>query len=302
MKKIAFGYSTRCNVKCGHCVAADGMQGHEKMELPQAKALIEGLADAGVVGISFTAGEPLLYLDDICELLALCRKYQIYTRVVTNSSWAVTPERVASYTLQLKGSGLSQLRLSYSRWHQENIERENILHVAEGCRRIGLDYFVSFVTDFSRADDPLEVYLRQHKLRFFVEPVIFSGRAGDLERGPLRTDYQANRCAMNPYLTPGLDMYACCDAGSHFNETNFFHLGNVKESAVGELLRKGADNILYHYIRSVGITALASFAGMRARDIIGYRKCELCEELFNSPSRLRMFEEEAGAGLKNWLR
>ena len=74
MRKIAFGYSTRCNIQCEHCVAADsGRRNNIKMDLPQAKEIIVELAQAHVQGISFTAGEPLIYLDDICELLALAR-------------------------------------------------------------------------------------------------------------------------------------------------------------------------------------------------------------------------------------
>jgi sulfatase maturation enzyme AslB (radical SAM superfamily) len=302
MRKIAFGYSTRCNVKCEHCVAADGIQESAKMELALAKEIIGELAAAQVRGVSFTAGEPLIYLDDITELVNLCRKYEIYTRVVTNSFWAKSPNLADSYTVQLKGNGLSQLRLSYSRWHQKNIARQNILNAAESCNKIGLDYFISFVTDFSEKDDAYESYLREHQLRFFPEPVIFSGRAELFERFPLRTDYQANCCSMNPYLSPNLDMYACCDAGSHFTKTNFFYLGNLKDSTVEQLFRKSETNSLYNHIRTMGITAIASFAGFRSRDIIGYRKCELCEKLFDSPDMLGMLVKEAESGLNFWCR
>jgi MoaA/NifB/PqqE/SkfB family radical SAM enzyme len=302
MRKIAFGYSTRCNIKCEHCVAADGIRESETMELGRAKEVIAELAAAGVQGISFTAGEPLMYLDDITELVNLCRKYEIYSRVVTNSFWAKSAGRADSYTVQLKANGLSQLRLSYSRWHQKNIARQNILNAAESCKKIGLDYFVSFVTDFSEQDNAYESFLREHHLRFFPEPVIFSGRAESFERLPLRTDYQANCCSMNPYLAPNLDMYACCDGGSHFTKTNFFHLGNLKNTSIEQMFMKSETNSLFNYIRTMGITTIASFARFRARDIIGYRKCELCEKLFNSPDLLGMLEKEAGAGLNAWCR
>lgn len=303
MRKIAFGYSTRCNVKCEHCVAADAIPENLKMELAQAKEIIAAMADAQIQGISFTAGEPLIYLDEITELVALChQKYGIYTRVVTNCLWAKTPVLADSYIVQLKENGLSQLRLSYSRWHQKNIARRNIVNAAQSCRKNGLDYFISFVTDFSEQDDACEQYLRDHGLRFFPEPVIFAGRAESFERLPLCTDYQENCCPMNPYLAPSLDMYACCDAGSHFTNTNFFHLGNLKGSTVAQLLQKSETNRLYNHIRTIGITAIASFAGFKAREIIQYRKCELCEKLFNSPEMLAMLQREAHSGLNAWCR
>ena len=302
MRHIAFGYSTRCNVKCEHCVAADGVRENSKMALGQAKKIIAEMADAGVQGISFTAGEPLIYLDDICELVDLCREYGIYTRVVTNCFWAKTAELADRCTMQLKKNGLSQLRMSYSRWHQKNIKRENVLNAAQSCQKIGMDYFISFVTDFSEQDDAFEQFLRDHNLIFFPEPVIFAGRAGSFDREPIRTDYQPNCCPMNPYLAPTLDMYACCDAGSHFTNTNFFHLGNVKDNTIEELFTKTETNRLYNHIRHKGISAIASFAGFRARDIIGYRKCELCEKLFNEPDMLARLEKESDSGLRGWHR
>jgi len=302
MRKIAFGYSTRCNVRCEHCVAADAALATAKMDIAQASAIIADLAAANVIGISFTAGEPLLYLDDICTLLSLCRLYGMYSRVVTNSFWAKTPDAADTVVADLKENGLCQLRLSYSRWHQKNIKPENVVNAARSCRKNGLDYFVSFVTDFTEEDDNFEQYLRENKLLFFPEPVIYSGRAQDFTRKPLQTDYQENCCAMNPYLSPDLNMYACCDAGSHFTNTNFFHIGNLQHTSIDKLFLKSEQNSLYNFIRYTGISGIASFAGFTARDIVQYRKCELCEKLFNSPDTLAILEEATEAGLKQWHR
>jgi len=92
MRKIAFGYSTRCNIRCSHCVAAEDNPDNAKMELGKAKEIIRDMAAADVTGISFTAGEPFIYFDDLLELVTLCRQLNIYTRIVTNSFWAKTPE------------------------------------------------------------------------------------------------------------------------------------------------------------------------------------------------------------------
>lgn len=302
MRKIAFGYSTRCNVKCAHCVAADPDHVSARMELAKARELIEQMAGAGVSAISFTAGEPLLYMDDILELIGMCRKFALYSRLVSNSFWAGSVAEARTIVMQLKAAGLSQLRLSYSRWHQQNIKRDNVVNAARSCEEAGLSYFVSFVTDFTEKDDDYEDFLRKNELRFFPEPMIYSGRATGFERLPLRTDFQENRCAMNPYLDPHLDMYACCDAGSHFKRTNFFHLGNLNEMGVDELFKKTENSVLYGAIRNMGISTIASFAGFRARDIVGYRKCELCEKLFNSPDNLELLQGWAAGGLAAWHR
>ena len=271
------------------------------MDFNQAEEIILGLARAGVGGISFSAGEPLLYFDEIAALVKVCRQLGIYTRVVTNSYWAKTADVSDRLVAELKENGLCQLRLSYSRWHQEHVNKRNVLNAALSCQKIGIDYFISFVTDFSKDDDPYEQFLRDNSLTYFPEPVIYSGRAETFACNPIRTDYQANCCDMNPYLTPDLDMYACCDAGSHFTETNFFHLGSLKGQTIEQLFTKSETDRLYNLIRTMGITNIASYSGMKAREIITYRKCDLCYKLFNSPETVARLQDEVSQ-LEAWHR
>jgi hypothetical protein len=176
------------------------------------------------------------------------------------------------------------------------------VNAASSCKKYGLDYFISFVTDFSTEDDAFEQFLRDHSVKFFPEPLIFSGRAEGFNRTGIFTDFPPNLCAMNPYLSPELDMFACCDAGAHFTETNFFYLGNHKDHTIDELFKKKENNILYNLIRSMGLTNMASYIGINASEIVKYRKCQLCEKLFNSAENLRALEKAVKSGLINWTR
>ena len=292
MRKLAFGYSTRCNIRCEHCVATDDIPASNKMDFDKAKETIVEMAQAGVGGISFSAGEPFLYISEIGELVKLCSQIGMYSRIVTNSFWAKTSEVSDNLVSELQENGLCQLRLSYSRWHQKNVNKNNVLNAARSCQKVGLNYFISFVTDFSKEDDPYEQFLRDHDLTFFPEPMIYAGRAESFKRRSILTDYQANCCDMNPYLTPDFNMYACCDAGTHFPETNFFYLGNLNENTMEQLFTQSETDLLYNLIRTMGITQIASFTGMKAREIITYSKCELCRKLFNSTAMVTRLRAE----------
>ncbi len=302
MRKIAFGYSTRCNLRCAHCVAAEDVPDNIKMDLETAKGIIQDMAVNGVNGISFTAGEPFLYFDDFLELVAICNELDIYTRIVTNCYWAKSPERATQMLKMLRACGLSQLRLSYSRWHQEHVPKTHVLNAAHSCMATGLDYFISFVTDFSAEDDGYEQFLRDNDLKFFPEPVIYAGRAKGFTREKIRTDYQKNCCEMNPYLAPDLNMYACCDAGSNFTNTNVFLLGNLKSQSISQLFSKSETNALYSCIRTLGLTNIASFAGMKAREIITYRKCDLCRKLLDDQESFTLVKGAATRELQKWVR
>ncbi len=301
VRNIAFGYSTTCNIKCGHCVAAEDTTHHAKMDIQHAVAIIEEMAGCNVTGISFSAGEPLIFFSDICKLVRICHENGIYSRVVTNCFRAKTPEHSDNTVSELKQNGLSQLRISYSRWHQAHVHRNNIVNAAASCQKYGLDYFISFITDFSKEDDAFEQFLRDNNLKFFPEPLIYSGRAETFTRPDIFTDYQPNTCAMNPYLSPELDMFACCDAGMHFTKTGFFHLGNLKDHSIDALFEKKEKNTLYNFIRTMGLTTIASFLGFKARDIVKFRKCELCEKLFNSPENLASLKQSESE-LAHWKR
>ena len=301
-RKIAFGYSTRCNIKCDHCVAAHDGSPEAKMALENAVQIIEEMSRSQITGISFTAGEPLLYLDEMKELIQTCKKQNIYSRIVTNGYWARTRDRSDEMVSTLKNNGLSQLRISFSRWHQKNVSRENILNAASSCQRYGLDYFISFVTDFEKEDDAQEQFLQDHRLKYFPEPLIYFGNATKIKRPPVFTDYPAHQCAMNPYLSPDQDMFACCDAGNQFTKTDAFYLGNLKNHSVDHLFQKKETNLLFHLVKTMGLTAMASFLGFKASEIVKYRKCDLCEALFNSSDHLERLKKSAKTELLNWTR
>ena len=262
------------------------------MELTQAKEAVEKLAYAGVTGISFTAGEPILYLQDICQLLSVSSQLNIYTRLVTNSFWAKDYKSACTIVSALKSSGLSQLRLSFSRWHQAHINMENVYNAARACSDMDVNYFVSFVTDFSEYDETFEAYLREKKLKFFPEPLIYSGRAKRYLKNKVATDYHHNRCPMNCYLAPDFNLYACCDAGSQFTKTKVFYLGNLCRESTESLFSDYDHNPLFQCIRHIGLSTIASYSGMTSREITGYRKCELCEKLFNSPKTYQMLLDD----------
>jgi hypothetical protein len=96
-------------------------------------------------------------------------------------------------------------------------------------------------------------------------------------------------------------MYACCDAGSHFSKTGFFRLGSLKDQSVGQLFVKSENDRLYNLIRNMGVTAMASYAGMKAREIITYSKCELCRALFDDPKTLARLRNDISR-LEGWHR
>lgn len=90
-------YTDACNAACSQC----GMRATEKfkrsvLDVDYVKKIIDHCAENQVEAISFTGGEPLLYLDNIVELITCANRAGIqYNRTGTNGFlfWQVFPER-----------------------------------------------------------------------------------------------------------------------------------------------------------------------------------------------------------------
>ena len=84
--QIVIQYTDRCNALCPQC----GMRRTEifdrsKLPMEDVKRIIDAAAKRGVQALSFTGGEPLLYLDDIIELIDYATAAGIlYVRTGTN--------------------------------------------------------------------------------------------------------------------------------------------------------------------------------------------------------------------------
>ena len=93
-RQLVIQYTDRCNAHCPQC----GMRVTERFErsvLPKQTVMriLEAAARRGVQSVSFTGGEPLLYLGELAELVSYARSAGIrYTRTGTNGSPFLRPE------------------------------------------------------------------------------------------------------------------------------------------------------------------------------------------------------------------
>ncbi len=112
--QVIIQYTDRCNARCPQC----GMRVTESFRrstlgLDTAKKIIDHAAANGVTALSLTGGEPLLFLDQIVELIRYARDAGItYTRTGTNGFLFMNHDspdfdrRVSRIAETLAGSGL----------------------------------------------------------------------------------------------------------------------------------------------------------------------------------------------------
>jgi len=112
--QVVIQYSDACNASCPQC----GMRREAPFErstlgVERAKEVIDRAARAGVSALSFTGGEPLLFLDDVVELLRHAGQAGIpYLRTGTNgflfcgSDMPGFTRRIETIAAKLAGTGL----------------------------------------------------------------------------------------------------------------------------------------------------------------------------------------------------
>jgi radical SAM protein with 4Fe4S-binding SPASM domain len=87
---VVWDFTHRCNLRCTHCYQDAQKALPNELDTEEAKRLVEDLAEAGVVIIAFSGGEPLMR-KDLFEVAAHARENGIYVALATNGT-LITPE------------------------------------------------------------------------------------------------------------------------------------------------------------------------------------------------------------------
>jgi MoaA/NifB/PqqE/SkfB family radical SAM enzyme len=81
---VRWQLSTLCNLSCVYCISDSGPRGDPGFDPPTMIRILGKLADAGVIRLDFTGGEPLIRRD-LGDLLRAARERDMSTIVTTNA-------------------------------------------------------------------------------------------------------------------------------------------------------------------------------------------------------------------------
>jgi len=103
---VVWDFTHRCNLRCTHCYQDAQKALPRELDTEEAKRLVEELADAGVVVIAFSGGEPLMR-KDFFEVAAHARKHDLYVALATNGT-LITPEMAG----RIRDAGIEYVEIS----------------------------------------------------------------------------------------------------------------------------------------------------------------------------------------------
>ncbi|MDD5558685.1 MAG: radical SAM protein [Candidatus Methylomirabilis sp.] len=103
--------TTACNARCLHCSSNASVRSPDELRTNEAIDLLSQLAEAGVVDLAISGGEPLLR-PDLLEIIAEARRLGLAVGVGSNG--AVLSERKAAL---LAASGINRFQVSLDGFH-----------------------------------------------------------------------------------------------------------------------------------------------------------------------------------------
>lgn len=92
--QLIIQYTDRCNARCPQCSMRAGEQFRRStVGMDVAKKIIDSAAEKGIKALSFTGGEPMIFLEEIVQLLKYAHDAGIkYTRTGTNGFIFMNPD------------------------------------------------------------------------------------------------------------------------------------------------------------------------------------------------------------------
>jgi len=138
---IVWNFTKQCNLRCKHCYENAGPKpAPDELTTEEGKKAIDEFAEAGVVALSFSGGEPLMR-KDFFEVAKYAADKEFYVSVATNGT--LITEKIAQ---KMKDAGVQYAEISLDGFEKTHDEFRGIPGVwrrsVEGiknCVKVGLD-------------------------------------------------------------------------------------------------------------------------------------------------------------------
>ena len=168
---IVWNFTKQCNLRCKHCYENAGPKpAPDELTTEEGKKAIDEFAEAGVVALSFSGGEPLIR-KDFFEMARYAADREFYVTVASNGT--LITEEVAK---KMKAAGVQYVEISLDGFEKTHDEFRGIpgawkmaVRGIKNCVKVGLDTGVATTaTHYNLEEIP--------KLAEFIEKDLHANR------------------------------------------------------------------------------------------------------------------------------
>jgi hypothetical protein len=301
------------------CSTNAGPHRNEKMDLAEARIYLDQARElADIKKLIITGGEPLLFFDEIVEVLAYARSLGLITKVVTNAFWADSEENAVTKLEDLRNNGLDYLSISTDRFHQEFVPIAYVRHALKAAIALGVPRDIGLVTgesdlpniwsQISSLGNQGEFYFKGDFMGLGAEdyaiddlpklttgleilPLQRFGRGEEVAKESILRSLDELNVVTCPVVgrtvsvLPGGDVFWCCCVNGQNQEIHeFFKIGNLKNDKLKNLDDHLESDLLCDYIAFQGPVNLLKDAVCMLDLKQGRNKftcmCDVCTEAF----------------------
>ncbi len=138
--RLTFLTTNTCTARCGHCSVSSSPDRKGRLTFDQMRETIDGVRKKGPLHtVVWAGGEPTLLGQDLLDAIAYAFSLGINTRVVTNVSWAISPQKARQKLVSLREAGLRELNISADDYHLPYIPFDNVAHAWREAHGEGFD-------------------------------------------------------------------------------------------------------------------------------------------------------------------
>ena len=212
LNKIEFVVTYACTGSCKHCSEGEHSSCGEVIDSRIATDAVRRVAAKYPINTVMTfGGEPLLYVDTVCEIMRAAREMDIERRqVITNGFFSRNEERIAQVAQLLADCGVNDLLLSVDAFHQETIPLDTVKLFAAEVRRQGIHVRLQPAWLVDRTDENEYNLKTKEILHSFADMDIPVGEGNIIfpEGNALKhlAEYFENTAPENPYVEDPCDV------------------------------------------------------------------------------------------------
>jgi MoaA/NifB/PqqE/SkfB family radical SAM enzyme len=299
--------TSRCNIKCRHCIYDCQFSSKEKLSKPIIKDLIRQAAKLpSLRSVIFTGGEAFLEYENLVESIALCEELELESSIVTNGYWALNPHITKQKLKRL--NGLKILNVSTDSFHQEFVPLDRIRNIIKACNELGIECVVrvSYLNDPAYEIGIIKEQLIKLEGLYTISamPVAPFGRAAELMDKFLFYEYNLYGIpccgADNPVIDVNGDVKFCPGGLFSHPDNSLLTVGNIfyetlealkistNFNPIVQMLRLRGPSGLVHLVRNQAIKEKMSFNLPQVEKIKDL--CSLCKYIITDPYNAQLLQ------------
>lgn len=291
--------SRKCNFRCAHCIT---LSSPGVTDFPLKYEITKLLKDAAELSkerigpkvISFSGGEPFLYMRPLCEYTSIASDYGFKTEIVTNCFWARSKSKAED--LVKKFNHVTRIDISTDLRHSKFIPEERIINaivVLKEYKKLGTIHIVrqpddgDYNTKVSALLSRLKV-----KNKVFETNLVPLNKNGipSLKKRKFENKLPLGPCiSITPMIYPSGLVYACCGVIQNLQKNNPLYLGNLNTDSLRTIYTRFHTNPFIHSLRIGGVReALNLFPDLIKNKIILSRhdSKNMCYSCYHSMNKL----------------